>query len=348
VHTESSYETRRSKLKMQRASASWEDARVRNFRDEVLRKAKEVAETSRALHETFERGGRGSEEWHEAVPRFHEAMSQLYDELYEIAAQLKEGSLEARELAIQYLEADPWCFRSGYMKETLLDRLRNQELAPAEAERLRKVILGVIDKGDRREFKFYARLSKKLDDPRLRQDLLDRLRGTDAGIARRALWVLSRFPDQEWTSSDVDVIHRLLIDAANDAQWWRVRRWVEPLATRFWSDAFERELSRRVLDDNREVRRPALRLMAGRRLNLEPDVRTRVSDLLMDVVSRGGDGEDWLERMAATLASDDLRTRLREAHQTDDSETYRRAHWALNYIRRAVDRKPPVAWDQIP
>ena len=94
------------------------------------------------------------------------------------------------EFIIAFLEKDPWKFGSGYAKADMIWLLGKLKLPPKQCDRLRKVLLTVVDKRDRREFRHYCRLACKLDSPELRRELTRRLRSTDEGVNRRARWML--------------------------------------------------------------------------------------------------------------------------------------------------------------
>jgi len=94
------------------------------------------------------------------------------------------------ESIITFLEKDPWTFGSGYAKAEMIRLLRKLELTLKQGERLRKVLLTIVDKRDRREFRHYCRLACKLDSPELRRELTRRLQSTDEGVSRRARWML--------------------------------------------------------------------------------------------------------------------------------------------------------------
>lgn len=69
------------------------------------------------------------------------------------------------EAMIAYLEADPYLFSSGYIKEYLIRVLCRIELKLKQAEQLRKVVLAIVEKRNTREFRWYCRLAYKLDSP---------------------------------------------------------------------------------------------------------------------------------------------------------------------------------------
>jgi|SRR5215471_2463720 len=94
------------------------------------------------------------------------------------------------DAVIEYLEKDEWKFGSGYAKADLISLLRKLDLKPAQAERLRRVVLAVVEGRDRREFRHYCRLASKVDSPRLRKELTRRLEDGNEMVRRHARWML--------------------------------------------------------------------------------------------------------------------------------------------------------------
>jgi hypothetical protein len=99
--------------------------------------------------------------------------------------------------AIKYLEKDEWKFGSGYFKADLIRWLRKFDLKPNEAERLRRVVLAVVDGRDRREFRHYCKLACKVDSPRLRKELRRRLEDENEVVRRHARWVLEYLSERQ-------------------------------------------------------------------------------------------------------------------------------------------------------
>lgn len=71
------------------------------------------------------------------------------------------------ESAVQFLEADPMFFRSGYIKEEFLEHLsRGIPLNDDQKKRLQQVfLLRVRERRTRREFRRYCRLAPAVSDP---------------------------------------------------------------------------------------------------------------------------------------------------------------------------------------
>jgi hypothetical protein len=115
---------------------------------------------------------------------------------------LKRGDAAALEVPVRFLEADPWAHGTGYTKDEIIRAINRIDLSRKYVERLRDVVLKVIDKADgRREFRAYCRLARKVDSPEFRRELEERIArpriGSDESIEkatrirRRARWALN-------------------------------------------------------------------------------------------------------------------------------------------------------------
>ena len=129
--------------------------------------------------------------YHAALTRWRTALERAYPPGFWGAYDaLGRGDPSGADIAIEFLEGDPWFFRSGYVKATLIERLTRLDLSPLHASRLRSVVLTAVDSRDRRELRRYRRLARKVDTPELRKALQSRLDADDPGVRRRARWIL--------------------------------------------------------------------------------------------------------------------------------------------------------------
>jgi hypothetical protein len=152
-----------------------------------------VLRTHQAVRTTVKHRQKGHEAWdawQRACCEFHAAVSALYAPVCAAIERLDDGDVGALETAVAFLELDPYCFRSGYVKADLLRRLKHMTLTRPYAARLQQVILAAVDRYDRREFRGYCRLAKKVNSPELRAELAERLTDVDPGVRRRARWAL--------------------------------------------------------------------------------------------------------------------------------------------------------------
>ncbi len=121
---------------------------------------------------------------------FHELSIGLYEPVWGALERLRSGDASRIETLIRFLEADVYCFGSGYLKADLIRSMTRSELGEAEVARLRRVVLAVVGSYDRREFRAYCRLARRLDSPSLREDLRALAASDDRRTARHARWVL--------------------------------------------------------------------------------------------------------------------------------------------------------------
>lgn len=130
--------------------------------------------------------------WLDAIGAFSAARSHVYpDDLRRV----EQGALPAAEVdtadILDFLEADPVFYGSGYMKEELLGVLKRRSLQQHDVQRLQAIILNVVRKADRREFRRYCRVASTIDDERFRQELDALEVAEDPDIRRCSGWVLA-------------------------------------------------------------------------------------------------------------------------------------------------------------
>jgi hypothetical protein len=126
------------------------------------------------------------------VPLFWEAMrAALPPGFWHSAEQLKNGDPTGLDTIIEFLEADPIYFRSGYLKADLLRWLNRVSLTQEQFQRLGRVVLHVVSANWRREFNRYCLLARRLDGPQFRSDLQRLSRSPRLDVRRRAERVLA-------------------------------------------------------------------------------------------------------------------------------------------------------------
>lgn len=111
---------------------------------------------------------------------------------------LRDGDPAGLKSVLTFLELDPWGRGAGYLKEDLIKLVTRVELGTRAAERLRQVVLNVVDGRDRREFRRYCALARKVYDPELRDELLKRLGNEEPVVRRHAGWVLDACEGPHW------------------------------------------------------------------------------------------------------------------------------------------------------
>ena len=117
---------------------------------------------------------KGYEDWKAATSAWH-AQRYPTDFLWsdEFLVALGNSKRQAIEDTILYLEVDPWYFRSGYLKERLLRKLKSADLTERDKVRLRNVIWNVAAGKNRREFRRYCSLAPMVANDGFRWRLAD-------------------------------------------------------------------------------------------------------------------------------------------------------------------------------
>lgn len=127
------------------------------------------------------------------VQRFHLSRTSILEavpEFQESYVRLRDGEATAVEWGIAILEADPYQFRSGYLKSDISSYLRKFELTGGQRERRRAAILSTLDKGNRLEFGETRKLARRLDTPKFRKAIEKFLKHPDPGTRERAALLL--------------------------------------------------------------------------------------------------------------------------------------------------------------
>jgi hypothetical protein len=105
--------------------------------------AKRISEMHARIHETFKERStpRGRRVWEDACAEFHSSYDALaFPGGYGTAlVRLEQGDVEAIEAALVFLEVRPYFFRSGYMRETLMRRLKHVVMNEKQSKRFEAV-----------------------------------------------------------------------------------------------------------------------------------------------------------------------------------------------------------------
>lgn len=124
-----------------------------------------------------------------ATDEFHRAYARLYGPVEDAIARMRNGDQDAAEALLQFLEADPWCFRSGYVKAEITRVLNRADRL--DTERLQAIVLKVVEAPTRREFGDYLRLARRTDSGGFREALRDLAHTGPPHARRHARWVLA-------------------------------------------------------------------------------------------------------------------------------------------------------------
>jgi hypothetical protein len=279
--------------------------------------------------------------WSDAGSELHDALELLYGDLDVAISKAKLGEADATAYLVAFLEADPWCFRSGYMKGRVYESLGRVRPDSSLQERLRPVLLKAVDAGYRREFRSSCRLARRLADPVLTGELRRRLAASpDPHIQRRALWMLAYLVDG--LKGQERVVQDMLIENADDEDWLRVSNWVRQLCRRFTNDDFARRVRSMALSSDEATARRGLRLLPSAiRQPLDSGERLALEARIIEAAYGRGPGVDLIEGLAAIADTGRLRRRLADLATNAESPVKRYARWGLNAAVRVNGEEPP-------
>jgi hypothetical protein len=297
--------------------------------------AEKVRTAQDRLHDAYNRRRLvgGDARWSDAVIAMKTAQREFYNVVADRMRLLRQDDAEGIAYAIAFLESDPWCFRSGYSKERMLTILGRCTVSSSDVGRLQAVALRAVRGPQRREFGYYCQLvRRRLDVAPIRSELRSRLHSGEHGEARRAMTMLLRLKRVKLSVGDRERARAILERAAADPDPWPDLRWVEQSTRRFWEPAWEHRLVTDVRERGRSAVAPLRLVSMPHVLHVDLQERADLQRLLLELVDEGGD-ENWLEQLAALIATKSLERDL-EARLTSRSEAVRRrASWALGRIR---------------
>lgn len=170
-----------------------------SWEDQIREKSERLRIAHEAVHFTFARrheSAAAKEAWIMAA-QAHRDLYRLEvwpNGLQEKILGLKERELDAIEFAVRFLEEDPWFFRSGYLKEEIIQHLGQCPRTALQDERLRMVVLQRCEGPTRREFRRYCRLARRLKALHFEEALNKLTQASSPRTVRHVRWVLEAIP----------------------------------------------------------------------------------------------------------------------------------------------------------
>lgn len=145
-----------------------------------------------AVNDAFRQGlrDRAPDQYDVLLRQFRDATARALPALIDnLGPAIEAGNQQALNEAIDFLLADAWFFRSGYLKAHLIRRVKRAALSEMQMSVLADLVLRVIDDRDRREFRHFCQLARRLEVPGLDEAIAQRLTSVDPDVRRRAEWV---------------------------------------------------------------------------------------------------------------------------------------------------------------
>jgi hypothetical protein len=132
------------------------------YRALIEKESNILAGLHRRVHATFKDRGRKLEAWKKACSDFCAYNSKMNPYIKEIYNESEYNTEDIKEFAITFLELDPMFFRSGYIKEEILRKIKRSKLNSKQVERLLYVLERAVENKGTREYRRYCRLAPSI------------------------------------------------------------------------------------------------------------------------------------------------------------------------------------------
>lgn len=168
-----------------------------DYREQIARCEQEVNALDRKVHETVkmrDSSREAREIWIRAAHDFRTYYSPIDDLLEACLKSDLPQDINLRQFVFDYIDQDPYFFRSGYILEKLLQRVKKLSLTPAEKTSLQRLLLKRIDTRALRNFRNICRLTHMIDSNGFHAKVSSRARSADPQINSRARFALEYFP----------------------------------------------------------------------------------------------------------------------------------------------------------
>jgi len=176
----------------------------------IRRNAERLRELNARINATFsdcDRNERAGSAWREACAEFHRSFESLaYPGGFGPYDALAKGDQNAVEAAVTFLEADPWFFRSGYMKEYLWKHLKKYDLSVVHRGRLESSAIGYLSRQVQREFWAMGNFMSVHAQSSFWSEVGRLTRSSQQSISLKAYWLLLmrwKFPVRSWVKREV-------------------------------------------------------------------------------------------------------------------------------------------------
>jgi hypothetical protein len=145
--------------------------------------------------------------WELACSEFHRAFEELsFPGGPAMWGELVTGGSQGIEAAVQFLESDPYFFRSGYMQQATWHRLKRAPLTAKQKRRLDLVAMEYLSRPIRREFWDMVRYVRLRGTESLWSELRVLIESEDRSLSTRAGWLLlarQDSPVKSWVDTEL-------------------------------------------------------------------------------------------------------------------------------------------------
>ena len=132
----------------------------------------------------------------DAAKRFHLACAAVWPpDFFEMLEACRRGEPRGLNAVLDFIEACPRFFRSGYTLDRALRFVARPPRTPVQTHRLQQMVLQAVRRELRLPFRNISKVARAVDAPSLRKDLTALASSGDAVIAQRAQSLLQTLRD---------------------------------------------------------------------------------------------------------------------------------------------------------
>ncbi len=176
----------------------------------------------------------------------------------------RRGDPSCLEMVLDFLEASPRFFRSGYIHDRALRFVARPPRSQAQAERMRALVLDAVDGKRRKSLRRFGSLARAVQSERLHAELIARLDQPNAVLRARAAEVLAALgpstPEQRALAREEQRLLCMLVTASQQRHLVVLRRLLaidpatlSPLGRRRLAVGFELALNWNALSEDELV-----------------------------------------------------------------------------------------------
>ncbi len=132
--------------------------------------------------------------WIKAAQEYREFTSELDDLVADCLKYGIEHDSNLREFVFAYIECDPYFYRSGYILEKLIQKVKKLNLTHAEKKSIQRLLIRRIETRALRNFRKICRLIPKVETEGFYREVCNRSKSRNLDVKRRAEFAIEYFP----------------------------------------------------------------------------------------------------------------------------------------------------------
>ncbi len=172
---------------------------MRDFKHKIILEAEKINQLHKNIDKTLKNRGTNRAPWEKACKEFHSYTSELNELVNRVYEESEPKDTDVIEFILSFLEVDPVFFRSGYIKEEMLKKIKRVELTEKQIYRLRNVLYSAVESRGFREFKGYCRLAPIVTNNQLNEWLSKKINSSEGAVKSRAKLMLKQINAQNST-----------------------------------------------------------------------------------------------------------------------------------------------------